>query len=615
MTSQQTIHEEWCDSDEAEARDASHGDRQPFAPTEKKASPTKKNKKDASELPSVSQEMLPSFKEADESDRRPRIDCSAIAENGSRRGARSAIERRDWRRVTLHADHSPRHAESARESGGSHAPGTHPATPTHSPCQAGNTASYSPRQEANTASNSPCQAGNTASNSPRQEANSASNSPRQEANSASNSPRNTNNSTNHSPRHMSKNSPPHTDNSTNHSPRHTASNSPRHTISNSPRHTTSNSPPHTANHSPPHTANHSPCPHTHSQDSCCYTDHTSSYHSPSRHGGNSTQASARYTPNTSVSMYNSPSADLSLGSKSIEEQVVPGTPNGRHTGDTSASGLRRSSPVRSDNEREAKNASSSSGSKMTEAIHTWSLNGNTPSTDVCTWSLGAGGSGRRSEKKLSDGPTMTVLYDFEATEEGDLSVRQGATITLLNDDDATWLWVRDVGNAEGYIPRDFAVEDGFSESGIEVPDVGEHFPSPSACLPAAAAVAAASPNPDSDTDGMAGTGKLSLSYTASSSSSSSLEQPTDERHKTTTTCDDGDVTAAADVPCFEESFVAMSTRAGARGCDDDDGCVPATPEGSAVAAGDHVVFDESPIEAPPLRRRDAVPQRSFQMYL
>ncbi|XP_035660602.1 uncharacterized protein LOC118405287 [Branchiostoma floridae] len=49
----------------------------------------------------------------------------------------------------------------------------------------------------------------------------------------------------------------------------------------------------------------------------------------------------------------------------------------------------------------------------------------------------------------------TVMFDFMAVEENDLSVMRGETVTLLNMDDADWVFARTDDGAEGFIPRNF----------------------------------------------------------------------------------------------------------------------------------------------------------------
>ena len=56
-----------------------------------------------------------------------------------------------------------------------------------------------------------------------------------------------------------------------------------------------------------------------------------------------------------------------------------------------------------------------------------------------------------------EGPRLTVLFDYRAQDENDVSVRQNDIVTLLNDDDEDWLWIRTDKGDEGFIPRIYAV--------------------------------------------------------------------------------------------------------------------------------------------------------------
>jgi hypothetical protein len=51
-------------------------------------------------------------------------------------------------------------------------------------------------------------------------------------------------------------------------------------------------------------------------------------------------------------------------------------------------------------------------------------------------------------------PTCTVLYDFEATGEGELSVREGAVLPLLSTSDPDW-WTIEVDGQIGYVPASY----------------------------------------------------------------------------------------------------------------------------------------------------------------
>ena len=48
-----------------------------------------------------------------------------------------------------------------------------------------------------------------------------------------------------------------------------------------------------------------------------------------------------------------------------------------------------------------------------------------------------------------------VLFDFKGAEENDLSVDRGTEITVLNQDDPGWIWVRTEDKKEGFVPRNY----------------------------------------------------------------------------------------------------------------------------------------------------------------
>ncbi|CAH1233809.1 Hypp830 [Branchiostoma lanceolatum] len=60
--------------------------------------------------------------------------------------------------------------------------------------------------------------------------------------------------------------------------------------------------------------------------------------------------------------------------------------------------------------------------------------------------------------RLQHGPALTVLFDFRAIDEDDVTVSRGETVTLLNEEDADWVWVRNRSGREGFIPRGYAVQ-------------------------------------------------------------------------------------------------------------------------------------------------------------
>lgn len=59
--------------------------------------------------------------------------------------------------------------------------------------------------------------------------------------------------------------------------------------------------------------------------------------------------------------------------------------------------------------------------------------------------------------KRAYGPQLTVLYDYTARDENDLSVCRGEFVMLLNDQDADWVWVSTEDGEEGFVPRSFVV--------------------------------------------------------------------------------------------------------------------------------------------------------------
>lgn len=46
-----------------------------------------------------------------------------------------------------------------------------------------------------------------------------------------------------------------------------------------------------------------------------------------------------------------------------------------------------------------------------------------------------------------------VLFDYDSEDENDLSIRRGETVTILNQDDPSWVWVRAGDRREGFVPR------------------------------------------------------------------------------------------------------------------------------------------------------------------
>lgn len=48
-----------------------------------------------------------------------------------------------------------------------------------------------------------------------------------------------------------------------------------------------------------------------------------------------------------------------------------------------------------------------------------------------------------------------VKFDFDASDEDDVSVRKGEVVKVLNKEDQDWYWVRKKSGNEGFIPKDF----------------------------------------------------------------------------------------------------------------------------------------------------------------
>lgn len=59
--------------------------------------------------------------------------------------------------------------------------------------------------------------------------------------------------------------------------------------------------------------------------------------------------------------------------------------------------------------------------------------------------------------KCYTGPNVTIIFDYKACNENDISVRHNDVVTLLNDDDPHWLWVMRDDGEEGFVPRNFVV--------------------------------------------------------------------------------------------------------------------------------------------------------------
>ena len=50
---------------------------------------------------------------------------------------------------------------------------------------------------------------------------------------------------------------------------------------------------------------------------------------------------------------------------------------------------------------------------------------------------------------------LRVLFDFDACEENDVSVRRGELVKVLNKDDDDWWWVENVQRSQGFVPKNF----------------------------------------------------------------------------------------------------------------------------------------------------------------
>lgn len=59
--------------------------------------------------------------------------------------------------------------------------------------------------------------------------------------------------------------------------------------------------------------------------------------------------------------------------------------------------------------------------------------------------------------KRAYGPQLTVLYDYTAYYENDISVSRGEFVMLLNEQDKDWVWVSTEDGEEGFVPRTFVV--------------------------------------------------------------------------------------------------------------------------------------------------------------
>ena len=59
--------------------------------------------------------------------------------------------------------------------------------------------------------------------------------------------------------------------------------------------------------------------------------------------------------------------------------------------------------------------------------------------------------------KRAYGPQLTVLFDYKAHDENDVSVSRGEFVVLLNDQDEDWVWISTEDGEEGFVPRTFVV--------------------------------------------------------------------------------------------------------------------------------------------------------------
>ncbi len=57
----------------------------------------------------------------------------------------------------------------------------------------------------------------------------------------------------------------------------------------------------------------------------------------------------------------------------------------------------------------------------------------------------------------TEGPQLTILFDYTAQDENDVTVLNNEIVTLLNDEDEDWIWVKTNKGKEGFIPRIYAI--------------------------------------------------------------------------------------------------------------------------------------------------------------
>ena len=52
-------------------------------------------------------------------------------------------------------------------------------------------------------------------------------------------------------------------------------------------------------------------------------------------------------------------------------------------------------------------------------------------------------------------PMLRVVFDFEACDDDEISVRRGELVKVLNKEDDDWWWVENVHRERGFVPRNF----------------------------------------------------------------------------------------------------------------------------------------------------------------
>ncbi|XP_014665921.1 PREDICTED: uncharacterized protein LOC106807921 [Priapulus caudatus] len=146
----------------------------------------------------------------------------------------------------------------------------------------------------------------------------------------------------------------------------------------------------------------------------------------------------------------------------------PGKPTAQQSS-TPASPYAGASPARSLTQGGARKLNNSDGSDSFRSSSSDSF-ASSPGVDSPNESGSGSGfdSGSSSSRvvigaftRIVDGPLATLLYDFQAMEEDDLTARRGDVVRLVNADDQQWLWVALVSGervgAEGFIPASYAL--------------------------------------------------------------------------------------------------------------------------------------------------------------